>query len=747
MLSLNPPYLLVGNLMIFRDNKDETVFYYAPQQPSIRLGDDGKPAISAYAIIPETGVGVKNDSVLEAGLTVDIELTPSEKDLADAEEAVEKQFGVRSPVFSPAPLHSGLVRLTMAQSGENPEEDAWYVSSGISPSLVGNNNVSLMARVTGEDAKSLIAAIDAGSVPASVYYELKTIGVTPVYHAWLKADKAAISHHFEKKKKDSFIFYSNEISEMVDELKTSDALEIVVEELDPDIKAAAEEALFNDLKNKVLEEFFQPIEIPTDEEKSDNSILGEIGGLFSGLVKSILPQRSYLRKTVDVSREETIEINLSKSNAKLYTYYPQALLKTMIDQVGAKPKEYISWIDEDNLSISREVSVRVAADAFQSANLKSLEVTCRVIDANSGEVLTTVALPHFEADSEKTNVFNYHRQKGVNYAYEYQVTLLMASDSRLLPDLLTTPWIRVESPYIYINPAEYYADYDVDVYMEDLSIFDHCQMLQMDVSASVGDEERPVFTDSFSFKRDKTDHKRFSLVANRDTDLRYQLRLTYFLANQPELTLTFNDVKGPLFFVPNPFENEWSVDLRCVADWDKYEKIYVPVRVNDPERSAPIKKRFVFTKDFKDQVLNVSTSLKSPEGVFEYLVEALPANGAELLTAGWYTHDGRSVMIVKVMDDFIPTRVVRARLKEALDFQKWKIKYVEVSVRFPGEEEGTTKRLNSADDVVEWVHPIAEGEPKTIYYKVKLKAPSGYKTKWLETESDDILFSIDTSSL
>ena len=193
MLSLNPPYLLVGNLMIFRDNKDETVFYYAPQQPSIRLGDDGKPAISAYAIIPETGVGVKNDSVLEAGLTVDIELTPSEKDLADAEEAVEKQFGVRSPVFSPAPLHSGLVRLTMAQSGENPEEDAWYVSSGISPSLVGNNNVSLMARVTGEDAKSLIAAIDAGSVPASVYYELKTIGVTPVYHAWLKADKAAKS--------------------------------------------------------------------------------------------------------------------------------------------------------------------------------------------------------------------------------------------------------------------------------------------------------------------------------------------------------------------------------------------------------------------------------------------------------------------------------------------------------------------------------------------------------------------------
>ena len=179
--------------------------------------------------------------------------------------------------------------------------------------------------------------------------------------------------------------------------------------------------------------------------------------MISGLVKNILPQRSYLRKTVDVSREETIEINLSKSNAKLYTYYPQALLKTMIDQVGAKPKEYISWIDEDNLSISREVSVRVAADAFQSANLKSLEVTCRVIDANSGEVLTTVALPHFEADSEKTNVFNYHRQKGVNYAYEYQVTLLMASDSRLLPDLLTTPWIRVESPYSYINPAEYYV--------------------------------------------------------------------------------------------------------------------------------------------------------------------------------------------------------------------------------------------------------------------------------------------------
>ena len=58
MLSLKPPYLVSGNLVLFRDDVDDACFYYVNQQPHISRDDTGAPVLTAYSILPESGADV-----------------------------------------------------------------------------------------------------------------------------------------------------------------------------------------------------------------------------------------------------------------------------------------------------------------------------------------------------------------------------------------------------------------------------------------------------------------------------------------------------------------------------------------------------------------------------------------------------------------------------------------------------------------------------------------------------------------
>jgi hypothetical protein len=749
MLSLRPPFLLAGNLIIFRDDKEEENFYYACQQPSLSIGEDGNAAISAYAIIPESGVGVKNDDILEAGLNIDVELSATKEELEEAEKQIQKQYGVRPKALAPAPIHSGVVYFSMAQSGEDPSKSGWYVTSGFKPSLVGSNKASLVVRTTGNDAKLLIASVDAGSVPACVYYELNLVGISPVYHASIEADMSMIYHHFEKQEKANGLFLSYEISKIIDDLQETNALKIVVEELDPDIKAEAMSTLFNDLKAKVIADFFQPIDFSAiqSHDSQEKSVAEGISDAVTGFIKSIIPNASYKRKTIDQSQLRTITIDLSQNNAKTYTYCPQSLLKTMVERANVTLSDKIAWISLDDLANkSQEVNVRVATDAFESANLKTLEVYCRVVDAETGEVKTDIVLPPFESGSELATMFNYHRQRGVNYYYEYRVNLLMDSGTEKLPTRMEIPWTRVESPYIYINPADYCKDYEVDVYLEDRTMFDQTQMIQVDVAAVIGENEEAILNRTFVFKKDDTEHRRFSIVADKNANLRYNIKLTYYLANLKEQVVEYKDVTNALFFIPNPFENKWSVDIRCMANWEKYERVYLRTRIEDPDRGDPITNRFVFTKEQTDQTLYVACGLDTPQETFEYLIEVLPIDGDKVLTSGWYHHNGGSVVILKVKDDFVPKRFLRVRLGEELDYKKWEIQFIDVTLRFADGTEDT-QQMYPETQMLEFAHTVSEGESSTYSYRYKLKCPGNPKSAWIKSDTDILLITIDKDLL
>ena len=94
MLSLQPPFISLDGLTLFRDDVDDRTFYYVSNTPSLVLTDDGKAAISAYAILPKSGVGGDKENIQEAGISFDVELGVSDQQLAAAAEKIEDAFGV-----------------------------------------------------------------------------------------------------------------------------------------------------------------------------------------------------------------------------------------------------------------------------------------------------------------------------------------------------------------------------------------------------------------------------------------------------------------------------------------------------------------------------------------------------------------------------------------------------------------------------------------------------------------------------
>src|SRR5687768_16061155 len=139
MLNYKAPFLEAGGLPIFKDDSNQDVFYYVCVQPSIMLDGNGAPRIEAYAILPESGVGIETESILEASLMMDVNLAPTADELAFAEKQIQEKLGTKPKMLVPAPIHSGKVYLIVAAAGDEPDPKKWFVTSDVKPSIFGNN--------------------------------------------------------------------------------------------------------------------------------------------------------------------------------------------------------------------------------------------------------------------------------------------------------------------------------------------------------------------------------------------------------------------------------------------------------------------------------------------------------------------------------------------------------------------------------------------------------------------------------
>lgn len=745
MLNLQPPYLDINNLRIYTDDKDPDVFYYVNQKPRLCFTDDGKPALSVYAVVPESGVGKANDSILEMGLSIDVDLRVTEVEEEAARLAISKNFNRTAKTLSPAPLHKGVVTFSMAQNQGTGDTKDWYVRSGFSPSMIGTNRASIALRATGEDAKRLVAVLSENQGVATITYDLEVVGITPVYNAHLKADMGLVYHHVNERTKHSYTFYNKDVEKIVDDLKETNALVIEIEEQDPDIKAEAMRTMMNELKTQVVQQFFTKQEL-MDGSSTEDKISNGVGAFFKGLVQSIIPNYSYKKREVDQSLLKTYEINLNQKNAKTTPISPQSQLKDIIDDAGIDINNYLAWVLLDDLEVKGEtVTINLEANTFEGNLIKSVVTYCRVIDEATDQQIKEPETLAFDSTDfvEKKKLsksFTYTRYRDKHYRYEYWSNIYLDSEPGFLPSPLVTKVVSSESNYININTSDYYKTFDIDLLLPDLLVFDRANMVLARVKVYSNEfGEKPVVSKDFIIDKQNSGSKRLSVITEREMNLYYKIDFTYVIPNSKDLTLSVKDTES-IFLVPNPFEKRWQTELECLADWTEVDKVIVDTRFCDALQEDPITDSFSFTDEHPSATLSVACSLDTPAQKFEYYYRVYKKDGSKV-EGGWIPVEEEKRVSIDVFE-LKPERTIQVRLKNPNDFKKNDIGEVKVSFFPTKDAEAMVGLIVSAEGMVEFKYPWEKGDSKVYYYKFTAKdrdRSTVFQCKKTAADSDQLL--------
>ncbi len=738
MLNYKAPFLEAGGLTIFKDDSNQDVFYYVCVQPSIMLDENGAPKIEAYAILPESGVGIETESILEASLMMDVNLAPTAEELAFAEKQIQEKLGTKPKMLVPAPIHSGKVYLIVAAAGDEPDPKKWFVTSDVKPSIFGNNIASLVVRAVGQDGKLLIAALDSDVIAASVHYELEMLGIAPVFKATMMVNWSKVYHHFEQFDKTNFIFYTDEITTAVDRLKETSAIEIQIEELDPVVKSEALKSMINELKTEVMKKLFQPAASPLSaSEKLEDRIANGVSRVLS----AIAPGVHHIRRNIDESQLSITTVSLNQRNVKTYPFYPQALLSSMIRSSGGI-KDKIKWIKLDEIPfIDQKVEIRLSADTFKNSNIKSVIIECRVVDETANKITVQRSIA-FDSDDALNNNLNFTREKDKIYRYDYRVTMFMTTESNKLPGKLEIDWNSERSPFIYFNAAEYFETREITISIDDSSIFEHAHLIQADLKVLDQTDLTQILARTYLFNTTDKDQKVLSVVTNKTIPIQFDLGLIYFISESKEHRSTVTNVDSSFFFIPNIFENKWSVDLICNADWEKSDKVILETLIRDAERTEPIFSKYTFTKEVNETKLIIATSLNTSRQAFEYRVTCLSSVDSTVIQGPWRDHEGP---ILVVNDKIESERIIRATLTQAPDFTAMEIK--QVSVEFMYEDKENHIRVESeklpfreVGDTVEFKHPMPNFNHKEFSYRKRVRGLGGesYNSGWLINSKEKI---------
>ena len=273
-------------------------------------------------------------------------------------------------------------------------------------------------------------------------------------------------------------------------------------------------------------------------------------------------------------------------------------------------------------------------------------------------------------------------------------------------------------------------------------IFEHAHLIQVDLKVLDQTDLTQILARTFLFNTTNKDQKVLSVVTNKTIPIQFDLGLIYFISESKEHRSTVTNVDSSFFFIPNIFENKWSVDLICNADWEKSDKLILETLIRDAERTEPIFNKFTFTKEVNETKLIIATSLNTPRQAFEYRVTCLSSVDSTVVQGPWRNHEGP---ILVVNDKIQSERIIRATLTQAPDFEAMEIKQVSVEFMYEDKDnnilvESEKLPFREVGDTVEFKHPMPNFNHKEFSYRKRVRGLGGesYNSGWLINSKEKI---------
>lgn len=313
----------------------------------------------------------------------------------------------------------------------------------------------------------------------------------------------------------------------------------------------------------------------------------------------------------------------------------------------------------------------------------------------------------------------------------------MKTDSDLLPASLDTGWKRSDNSFLYINPAEHCKNFNLDLVLNDLTVFEHATAILADVHVVNGENGEVVFQKQFLLKDKDFSHKQLSVVTDRSLKLKYRVGLTYDVIGAPEHPRVVEGEGEGFFIIPNPFENRWSVDLFCNVDWETYPMAYLDVRIPGMEGRQPT---FSFASDHARDRLNAAVDVDVQDREFDYLVTLYNPKLPAPIKSGWHSHDGSPILHIDSAA-IRSERVYRFRISKPAEWKREGIGQVIVTLEYVDQDgnrvDPVTKTIDDSAKVVAFSCPW-EAIPS---YSLLLRDETGStlcRAGLKEASSDDI---------
>lgn len=732
MLFYEPPFLMVDDIVVYPDHADRRAFYWLKGVPELVRASDGEPAFWSSVFLPSVAVtDARADAVTRVTVSFDTELRLSAESEERVREEIRRRWQRPPRVLSPVPLSAGTTSLILATPEATGDANDVFVHTGHPPSLVAENRAAFVLAAEGIEARILAAALLESQPAAVVSYSLEYPGLAPSFKARLHVDWRAAYRRFRERDATNFIFVSEEVEDTLESFEEGREITVEVEELSPDGASAATKALMDQLREQVLERFFEaPVQL------GDVPVEERIAAGIRDIGSSLLPGKHHLLRRVEESALSATTIDLSEERVRTYTFHVQSTLAGLLAGVEDL-RERVVFVDLGALPHRREsVRLELAAGAETFA-VRLAQVMVNVSAEESAEPVldTTVILRPGEPPEELA----YRRPGTSEPTLRYGVTIHL--DPERSPSGRETvefePRVLV-GDRIWIHPEEWLDLKTLRIVLDDPNVFEPPTGVEVEVETvpvAPGVEPHRARLELSATKLEA----RHTVVVDEGAEPRFRLREIFRRQGEPDFVRGPHEVGPGTHRVMNPFANSWTLRVTAMADWGTTRELFAEFRLWDVERELFLRDEHAFSQDEASFVLAFSTSPATPRHRAEARLTRLGLDGT-LIRGPWLDLAGPVAVLNENVE---PVRRLRAILV-APTFADLDLRKVWVELQYEDPQNGLDLEQDlvfEADGAVEdWTHPFPDPTRERYRYRLRARSRSGsrWSAEWTQTALDTL---------
>jgi hypothetical protein len=734
MLFYNPPFLMVGPVTVFPDHADAESFYYVVSVPELVV-DQGEPAFWATAILPSVSVGTSGTGEQAIGralvsFDINLPLPPDPED--NLRKEIQKLWGRQPKRLVPAPLQSGKVTLTVARPGAQEASKEFYIYEGHAPALIGDNRAALAIAAEGKEAQALVAALSVGHLAGVVSYELEFPGLAPSFKASMVVHWKTVYERFRQRDTTNFIFVASEIDKTVERLEDTHAIEISVEELDPDGAKAATRALFDELKSQIMKKLFE-----APRPTGDVPIEERIGRGVREVLTSLMPGVSHSLRSLDQNTLVDTKISLSEQQVNTYKLYPQSTLAGLLSRAG-NAAERLKFVRLEDLPHRIEEVLVEMASGSGRLGVRGVAVRVQALAPGRDEPLVDQTVSLAAASTERKSV-RFRRLGTDEPVVKFQAEMMM--DPALAPggkERWTFDWQPVQGNRIWFDPEEWLDISELRVEIDDPTVFD-VSRVDLDLEAWLAGSTTPLRKVTLPFSKDASSQL-LSVVVPDGQAATFKGKETFRRTGEPDFVREFPTINGAVHRIMNPFGQLWTMEVRAISTWVETVSLFCEFRAWDVLRRVWLLAEQAFQKTTPAFTLRFSTSPDTPRKA-EVRTTRVSTDG-KIVRGPWKDLAGP---VVAVTDDVKAQRRIRVTLSLPA-FRELGVRKVFADLEYQDTNNSVSEtaspalEFNQDKAVADWIHSYPDPTRPFYRYRVRARSEGGerYVGPWTESGSDDV---------